>query len=297
MFAKDGYKYKDNTIENMMHVLMCISSNMYTAPIVGVGYKGVFLQGHEALTSAINSLEVMDFCVSNGYFSDAYSVLRKIRDDLFQELFILINLKDHAIDKNGYDNDETQRISNLTGATYKALSPEEKQRAATYAVEVWTYNDLTDEKNESIKSLFFDYKKYISFIIESNENIEILYKQYFKKTLQQLSRKLNNYVHGNGYKYLHNNFGVLDKNKFKEEFLSDFIYIFKIYISFLALIDSFALRSSDYFDAIEMGFEPEPGSIYWVAPVIQEFMIENLDKPILEFLQEHQNGEMDLVGE
>jgi hypothetical protein len=86
-------KFNDETIKEAKDVLDCISDNIYSSPNVGISYKGLFVQGHEPFTSVVISLEALDFCFLHNHYSDAYSMLRKIRDDLFQGLVLYMNLR------------------------------------------------------------------------------------------------------------------------------------------------------------------------------------------------------------
>ena len=77
-------------------------------------------------------------------------------------------------------------------------------------------------------------------------------------------RKLNNYVHTNGIRYLTNNYIYQDiKVQIDKELVETLQSITDIFLSLLSIIDSIKFHSSDYLDALEMDMEPQEGSQYW----------------------------------
>ena len=79
------------------------------------------------------------------------------------------------------------------------------------------------------------------------------------------------------------------------DFLKDFENIFILHVSSLFHINNHYMMSSDYVDALELGFQPEEGSQYWVAPFIQSLFTDYIDikRPDLSALVRN-NTEMQL---
>lgn len=292
-------KFNDETIKEAKDVLDCISDNIFSSPNVGISYRGLFMQGHEPFTSVARSLESLDYCVSRNHYSDAYSMLRKIRDDLFQGLVLYMNLrKANTFDKR-LTEEEIQEIIKTDKGSRKErneLLKTKKENVATYASEAWTHNDIKDGVNKRIISSFFDYTEYITYLTTSNNKLKELNEKYFKDILERLNSKLNNYVHGNGSLYQTNNYFSKEPQKMKKEFLSDFINIISIVVAFMAIIDSIVLRSMDAMDAVENGCKPTQEELSCVAPVIQNFMTSHLDKQILMYIQNNQKYEMNIYN-
>lgn len=68
-------------------------------------------------------------------------------------------------------------------------------------------------------------------------------------------------------------------------------------MSLLSVIDNIKFHSSDYFDALEMGMKLQEGSQYWVCPIIVEYMNDRFDKKLLQYIQNNEGNDMQLVAE
>ena len=111
-------------------------------------------------------------------------------------------------------------------------------------------------------------------------------------------RKLNNYVHANGIRFVMDNYIYQDKKKNKEKELIETLQnITDIFLSLLSVIDSIKFHSSDYLDALEMGINPQEGSQYWVCPIIVEYMNDRFDKELLQYIQNNEGNGMQFMAE
>ena len=63
-----------------------------------------------------------------------------------------------------------------------------------------------------------------------------------------------------------------------DDFLKDFENIFILHTASLFYINNHYMMSSDYIDALELGFKPEDESQYWIAPFIQSHFTNYIDK-------------------
>ena len=111
-------------------------------------------------------------------------------------------------------------------------------------------------------------------------------------------RKLNNYVHANGIRFVMDNYVYQNKKEDKhKELIETLQNITDIFLSLLSVIDSIKFHSSDYLDALEMGMKPQEGSQYWVCPIIVEYMNDRFDKKLLQYIQNNEGNGMQFMAE
>lgn len=275
---------------------MCIEQNTIFGPTIGVGRKGPFITGNEAISSALDSLSTIDFCLYRHFYADAYVLLRKVRDDLFQSLFLFTSLQDMNVftDTKLTDKEESN-IKKMNSKAFISSSIENIEKAKQYASEAWVNNELHNKEDFIYRTQFFDYDKYLRYLEETNEDIATVRKIFFNEKLENTSRKLNDYVHANGRQFVMNNYVSLNHSDCIKEFTNTLIDIFVIYVSFLTILDSTKLRSSDCLDILEMGGSLENDEQYWVAPCIEDFFSKYLNFSLRTFLQEHQKYGMKIL--
>ena len=87
------YKFNYSEIEDVWFIIMALSDSTFSSIDVSVGKKGSYFVSCEAMMSAMNTIETVDFCCYRGAYSDAYVLIRKYRDDLMQYLFVLNVIK------------------------------------------------------------------------------------------------------------------------------------------------------------------------------------------------------------
>lgn len=230
----------------------------------------------ETMMSAMNTIETVDFCCYRGAYSDAYTLIRKYRDDVMQYLFVLNVIKN----MQGLTEEEISGIAiepesliKMIELDFQILISGERKSDADFAMESWIYNDLETKEYSEIRKRFFDTSRYKNFLMSADKSVDYVMKKYFNTIWKKEDRKLNNYVHGNGLKYLTDNYAFQnDKKKKDRELIETLQNITDILLSLLALIDSVKMHSSDYLDAIEMGIKPDEGSQYWVCSAVVEYM-------------------------
>lgn len=194
------------------------------------------------------------FCLA-----DAYTLLRKYRDDLFFCLYLVnydVNIK-----------------SGITQSTNKMETN----------IEQWCENDLSNLNISEVLAT-----------IASSDNLKGAVRKYgLQKSFEKIGKVLNNYTHGNGYSFYNSSAGSLDENDIEKqinEVISTARYITATFLFLLVLCSPQYIMSTDYIDYLEFGQTPPDGSQYWVAPFIVEFLksnIEMIDKNCYEYLKEN----------
>ena len=242
--------------------------------ILPINGKARYLNPSVNLFSAQNTIISVDFCVEAGHFGDAFCLLRKLRDDLMQFLFI-INFNQSSKEQEKVANDNyIENIVDLYNNYLNQFSTSKEGQA----IKAWLLNNLDKESRQAFVAS--KYKK--SFI--DNENIEFMHNAYLENIWSKTDRILNDYVHSNGLKYLQNNYFVMDKKLMRDQVIGVADNIFSLFLSYLSIIDARALSSSDYLDSLEMGEQPIEGSQYYVMPVVTDYMKRNFPSDLVEYI-------------
>jgi len=225
------------------------------------------------IDSSGQTLQSIKLCSSIGSFSDANTLIRKLRDDLFQYLYILnvINLHNPFVEEDlqslKIDNPENfaESFMNLRFNNY--YKDDEK------AVAAWFNNSVSDLPKQLKKKLEFE--NYMT-ILKNNTNIsKILIDYQLEKYWDTLRRRLNDYVHNNGEKFSTQNY-IKANDKYLVTHLNNInvrtSYVSTFFIIALLMIDSSLFSSTDYIDYLECGMKPPECSQYLIAPFLQEFI-------------------------
>lgn len=289
-------KFNYSEIEDIWFIIMALSDSTFSSIDASVGKKGRYWISCEAMMSAMNTIVTIDFCCHRGAYSDAYTMVRKYRDDLMQYLFVLNVIKN----MQGLTEEEIKDISfdaesfiKMIELDFQILISGERKSDAELAMESWMYNDLELTEHSEMRKRFFDTSKYKNFLMSADKSIDYMMKNYLNTAWKKEDRKLNNYVHGNGLKYLTDNYAYqINKGKKDKELIETLQNITDIFLSLLALIDSVKMHSSDYLDAMDMGVQPEDGSQYWVCSSIVEYMNRRFDKDLLSYIQKNEKNGM-----
>lgn len=145
---------------------------------------------------------------------------------------------------------------------------------------------------------FFDTSKYKSYLVSNNEKVKYIFENFLVDKWLREDRKLNNYVHANGIRFVMDNYVYQNKKEDKhKELIETLQNITDIFLSLLSVIDSIKFHSSDYLDALEMEMKPQEGSQYWVCPIIVEYMNDRFDKKLLQYIQNNEGNGMQFMAE
>ena len=207
----------------------------------------------------LTSGSIIDCCYA-GCLSDANTLLRKYRDDMFFYLYI-----------STYDANKKLN-----------LSPEKIYKAEENITK-WLQNNLSDLK--------------IGFVLKeiamSPHTREAVQKYNLHKFFDQINERLNNYVHSNGIKYYNQTFCFINKNEFQEQLNSlveDMRFITVTFLFLLTLCSPHSIMSTDYIEYLDNNTTPPKDSQYWVASFIVDFFKRNkhlINDKCLEFLQDN----------
>ena len=297
--AEINYKFHNHDIENIWYIFFCLSDTTFSSIELSYGRKGPYMLSGETMMSICKTLETIDFCCHRNAYSDAYTLIRKIRDDLMQYLFVLNVIQN----KHGLTDEECKEFQldpesmmKMIALDISILISGERKTEAEHAMEKWIYNILENSENAKDRKEFFDTSKYRAYLVSNNEKVKYVFGNFLVDKWKREDR--NNYVHTNGIKYLTDNYVYqYEKEKKDKELIETLQNILDIFLSLLAIIDSIKFHSSDYVDALEMDMEPLEGSQYWVYPVIVEYMNDRFDKELLRYIQENEGHGMQFLAE
>ena len=199
-------------------------------------------------------------CCESGCMADAYSLLRKYRDDLFFYLYIVV-----------YDS-----CSKLDGK-----SPVVEQMKAN--IERWINNDLDD--------------LYIGTVLQamgqSPRVKEAVQKYDLKSYFEVLGDRLNNYVHSNGVSFYNRNVNAYSEKNLQrllQTLQTDMRSITITFLFLLTLCSPLSIMSTDYVDSLDCNMTPPDGSQYWVEPFVTSFFKKNIvliDESCMKYIQDN----------
>jgi len=241
--------------------------------------KDIFYLNTYLIDSSAQTLRSIKHCCSIGSFSDANTLIRKLRDDLIQYVYILtiINMRKPFIEEDlenlKIDNPEdfTNSFSNIR--INNILTDDEK------AVSAWFSNTVSDLARPIKRKLEFE--NYMR-ILKQNSNIAQVLEEYNLQEYWEILRKrLNDYIHNNGVKFsVHNSIKIHDKNL--EIHLKNITirtsYISSFFIIVLLMVDSSLISSTDYIDHLDCNLEPPEDCQYFIAGFIQNFIDNKVNK-------------------
>lgn len=211
--------------------------------------------GTELLDSTVMTLKNIQSCMTNGNLSDAYALLRKVRDESLLFLYFLTIVKDSYLKRDEIN----------------------KQRKDLFD---WYNSKISYIKNEDILNYIRRY-----------QNVDIVISEHkLDSEWETLRKKLNNYVHTKGRQNAFSNYSqIYDYENGFEEIRQDIKYVAVSFIFILLMIDSTIIMSTDYIDHLEMNMSPPEGSQYEVAPVVQNFIntyLKSYNNELVSFIKE-----------
>lgn len=199
-------------------------------------------------------------CCECGCLADANTLLRKYRDDIFFYLYVVI------YDKNKFEESAADKIVEMENN-----------------IESWLNNDLINLHIGDVLKTIASFPEMYSAINKYN----------LKSFFDSLSKRLNNYVHGNGVAYYNrsvNGYTISELQGEMKMILDDMRFITVSFLFLLTLCSPITIMSTDYVDCLDFNIQPPTGSQYWVASFIVDFYKNNLDlidKSCIKYLRDN----------
>ena len=234
--------------------------------------KQNFLFDTSLIVSSSQTLSSIKQCCSIGSFSDANTLIRKLRDDLIQYVYILTII-----------NERNLRI-------HDRMTDDEK------AVYAW-FNNSVSELDKPIKKKL-EFENYMKVLKQNTRIKDILERYKLLDYWEILRKRLNDYVHNNGENFsMHNSIETYDINlkvhlrtiNTRTDYVSSF------FIIVLLMVDSALISSGDYADYMEFGLAPPKDCQYNVAKIVQDFIdlkINKLHPELKNYLKDNNIHEM-----
>ncbi|MEX2410280.1 MAG: hypothetical protein WD607_02725 [Candidatus Paceibacterota bacterium] len=252
-----AYQSALKEVESVIEIYKSISDLiLFTGKLYMVIVSGrSCILGTELIDSTVMTLKNIKSCLTNGSLSDAYTLLRKVRDESLLFLYFLIIVRNNH-SKKVEINDQIQNLFD------------------------WYDSKISYIKNEEV----FNY-------IRKYQNVDsVISKHDLDSEWEELRIKLNEYVHTKGVKNASSNYSqIYDYESGFEEIGEDIKYIAVSFIFILLMIDSTVIMSTDYIDYLEMNMIPPDGSQYEIAPVVQKFIdtyLKTYNNELVTFIKE-----------
>lgn len=212
-------------------------------PLISTGTKAIFNIDSYIYSSIEGTLDSIYQLLSIGRINDSYALLRKFYDAVIVNIYCDLYLNDHfSIDNTIVDNINNWFIGNKTLPEFKKM-------------------------NQYIKS----HKK----LVQINKIID------FDGRYKTIRENCNNHLHYNSFKIiLSNDNEIININRCKllDQLSSDILNVVIFHIAYIFIINQHYMRATDYIDSLELGLSPEEGSLYYVAPYIQNMFNETIKK-------------------
>lgn len=298
-----NYKCSIKELNNIYDIFLGISDNIVSSPNIAVGSIGVYSLFNESILASLNRIQSINLCCDNGCFVDAFTLVRKYRDDLLQYIFI-----SRIMDDMMKFDDEKYHISsikNLTSIDFiniieKKLNDSldiSNKTANEIAVEQWRKGKLDGKEKYGDLKKVFSTTKYIKKLIE-DPTIDELFNKYLRDTWFKINDTLNDYVHGNGYDYIVDNYSSNNMKEKKELLIWTIIDITSIILSFIILEKPNLIQSTDYVDYLDAGLTPPDGCQYFIMSTVLEYINEffpKINENLLFFLEKNNKYGMKLL--
>lgn len=238
-----------------------------------------YLLNTALIKSSAQTLRNIKLCCSIGAFSDANTLIRKLRDDLIQYVYILNIINDRKPFlgeslKNFKTDSPEDFVKSLSNLQYNNNLTDDEQ-----AVTAWFKNSVSDLPFRLKGKLGF--KNYMIALKQNSKIAHILTEYKLHGYWKALSGTLNNYVHNNGTSFSSNNF-ISANNKDLETHLKNIStrtsYVSSFFLIVLLMIESSIISSTDYIDYLDCNMKPPEDSQFSIAVFVQDFIDKKVSK-------------------
>lgn len=258
--------------------------------------KNFHLLKTNLLDNSVQTLRSIELCCSIGSFSDANTLIRKLRDDLLLYIFILtvINQRKPFIEEN-LENLNLNNVNNFA-STFSNLRINPNLTDNEKAVDAWLSNNILELPGKIKMKLSFE--NYMKSLKKDEKINKILTHYNLQGYWNTLTKKLNNYVHNNGIKFTAHNLVSHSTENLDVYFQNINIrtsYVITFFLVLIIMTESSLISSGDIIDYLDMGMIPPEGCQYEIAPFIQNYIdkeVVKLHPELKEFLKDNNNNRM-----
>ena len=248
------------------------------------------------MEASIVTIEGIKTLCEIGDVVDAFVLLRKIRDNLFLDLFLISEaINNHPLESEFSfllsELNENQITDELTRYIRATIETEE-QNENIQAINQWVDGNYTNKENKKQRQKYFGFSQYLKSIENKCPELKECHEKYLGKLFDGLENQLNNYVHSNSPSFISDSRFSYSKENYLgsvKSLITSMDDLKRIFIIVLYFVDSTLLATDDYSDVIEMGMKPIEGSQYYtIYQVVDEFEnIRREDSGLYEFLKAH----------
>lgn len=261
--------------------------------------KNFHIVNAKLLENSVQTLRSIKLCCSIGSFSDANTLVRKLRDDLLLYTYILTivnkrkSFTEDSLANLSMENQEefVKGFSNLQFNTM--LNDDEK------AVTAWLENKVLELPRKIRMNLSFE--NYMKVLRKDSKISQILVDYKLGNYWEILRSKLNNYIHNNGSQFSsHNLIKTHDQNL--EIYFGNVnvrtSYIITLFLVLITMIESSLISSGDMIDYLDCGMEPPEDCQYEIAAFIQSYIDDKVVKihpELKQFLKDNNINGMKII--
>lgn len=250
------------------------------------------------LDSCAKTLKNIEHCTASGSFSDANTLIRKLRDDLILYVYIL----DVANNRNPFSTKNLDQL-NMDSAksfseSFSSLKFNENLSEDEKAVAAWFENTVEDLPKKIKKKLSFE--NYMTYLRNDEKINKILNDYKLQDYWLILTTKLNDYVHSNGIRFTGHNL-IKPNNEYLEIFFKNInfrvSYILTFFLILILITESALISSGEVIDYLDLGINVPEGIQYEIAPFIQKYIDEKvvvLHPELKKYLQDNNNCGMNI---
>lgn len=258
--------------------------------------NNIYTLNNSLIDSSIQTLKSIKLCCSIGSFSDANTLIRKLRDDLIQYVFILsvINSRKPFIEESikKFDTSNIEEFTNsLLNLQFNDVLTEDEQ-----AVLARFTNSVSDLPRNIRKKLEFE--NYMKVLKQNYDINKILTDYNLQEYWEILRKRLNNYMHSNGESFSSQNLISSESKSLETHFKNINIrtsYISSFFLVLILMTESSLISSTDYLDHLECNLEPPENSQYLIAGFVQDFIdlkVSKLHPELKQYLKDNNNHGM-----
>ena len=225
--------------------------------------------------SALRSVGTICDCLNTGHFSDAHVLLRRLRDDLFFYVYLLI----------GYKCDPVHKSSLWIEAARKWFSNKRDEFEPYKRIQsILGANEFSDKNSKAMTADYDSGNELDALFIQGEEELKATIQEFanhyhLAEKNKKYNKILNSSVHGNGSTLQNVNLQLLDYMRCDGVFQAQIndvyemtVFFVLLFLSLLALIQPGALTSNDYMNACDNGDVPEEGMQYYLCPALIPYL-------------------------